>query len=66
MAAGSVPQPTSVDERAGPVFRTLMRFDAVDSTNEVAKLLLGETAKEGTVIVAKRQGAGRGRHGRGK
>ena len=64
MAAGSVPQPTSVDARAGPVFRTLMRFDAVDSTNEVAKLLLGQTAKEGTVILAKRQGAGRGRHGR--
>jgi len=59
-----VPQPVSTEERPGPIFRTLLRFDAVDSTQEVAKLLLGRGADEGTILVAKRQSAGKGRHGR--
>jgi len=42
----------------------ILRFDAVESTNETAKELLGDRASEGTVIVAERQVAGRGRHGR--
>jgi len=44
--------------------REILRFDAVESTNDTAKELLGERAQEGTVIVAERQVAGRGRHGR--
>ena len=44
--------------------RQILRFDAVESTNDTAKELLGEGADEGTVIVAERQVAGRGRHGR--
>ena len=44
--------------------RRILRFDAVESTNDTAKELLGEGAEEGTVIVAGRQVAGRGRHGR--
>ncbi len=42
----------------------VLRFDAVESTNDTAKELLGDRAREGTVIVAERQVAGRGRHGR--
>src|SRR5256712_5626181 len=60
----SLPEPTSIEERPGPIFRKLLRYDAVDSTNEVAKLLLGHGAEEGTMLVAKRQSAGKGRHGR--
>jgi BirA family biotin operon repressor/biotin-[acetyl-CoA-carboxylase] ligase len=44
--------------------RKVLRFDAVESTNETAKEMLGEGAEEGTVIVAERQLSGRGRHGR--
>ena len=44
--------------------REILRFDAVESTNDTAKELLGERAREGTVVVAERQVAGRGRHGR--
>ena len=64
MADASLPQPEATEERPGPIFRRLLRFDAVDSTNEVAKLLLGHGADEGTILVAKRQSAGKGRHGR--
>ena len=64
MADESLPQPVAIEERPGPIFRRLLRFDAVDSTNEVAKLLLGHGADEGTILVAKRQSAGKGRHGR--
>lgn len=46
------------------VGRKVLRFDAVESTNDTAKELLGAEASEGTVIVAERQVAGRGRHGR--
>jgi len=64
MEDASLPQPQSVEERPGPIFRRLLRFDVVDSTNEAAKLLLGHGADEGTILVAKRQSAGKGRHGR--
>jgi BirA family biotin operon repressor/biotin-[acetyl-CoA-carboxylase] ligase len=64
VAAESLPQPIASEERPGPIFRRLLRFDVVDSTNEVAKLLLGRGADEGTILVAKRQSAGKGRHGR--
>ena len=64
MEDASLPQPQSIEERPGPIFRKLLRFDVVDSTNEAAKLLLGQGADEGTILVAKRQSAGKGRHGR--
>lgn len=64
MAGQDLPQPSAVEERPGPIFRKLLRFDVVDSTNEVAKLLLGQGAEEGTIVVAKRQTMGKGRHGR--
>jgi len=64
VAEESLPQPATSEDRPGPIFRRLLRFDVVDSTNEVAKLLLGHGADEGTVILAKRQSAGKGRHGR--
>ncbi len=43
----------------------ILCFDAVDSTNNKVKELAQEGAPEGTVVVAERQGAGRGRRGRG-
>lgn len=58
------PPPFSGTHVAQLVGRQILRFDAVESTNDTAKELLGETADEGTVIVADRQVAGRGRHGR--
>ncbi len=64
MSDASLPQPEKTEDRAGPLFRTILRFDAVDSTNEAAKLLLGHGTDEGTVVVAKRQAAGKGRYGR--
>ena len=42
----------------------VIEFDAVESTNEKAKEMLDENIDEGSVIVAKRQVAGRGRFGR--
>ena len=44
--------------------REILRFDAVESTNDTAKELIPDRAGEGTVVVAERQVAGRGRHGR--
>ena len=64
MTSETVPEPSSIEVRPGPIFRRLLRYDAVDSTNDVAKLLLGHGADEGTILVAKRQSAGKGRHGR--
>jgi BirA family biotin operon repressor/biotin-[acetyl-CoA-carboxylase] ligase len=44
--------------------RHIRAFDAVASTNETLKELLEEEVPEGTVVTAKRQVSGRGRHGR--
>lgn len=44
---------------------TLVYFDDVDSTNNVAKQLAGQGAAEGTVVLADAQGRGRGRLERG-
>jgi len=41
----------------------IYRFDEVDSTNEYAKSLIGK-APEGTIVLADRQTAGKGRFGR--
>ena len=46
------------------VGRTLLHFDAVQSTNETAKEMLEGDLEEGLVIWADRQSAGRGRQGR--
>src|SRR5437899_8222059 len=46
------------------VGRTILHFDAVESTNETAKELLEPDVEEGLVVWADRQAAGRGRHGR--
>jgi len=46
------------------VGRTILHFDAVESTNETAKELLESDVEEGLVVWADRQAAGRGRHGR--
>ncbi|MEM7444912.1 MAG: biotin--[acetyl-CoA-carboxylase] ligase [Pseudomonadota bacterium] len=42
----------------------LHRYDVVGSTNDVAKELAEKGAPHGTVVMADRQAAGRGRHGR--
>ena len=39
----------------------LVRLDEVDSTQSVARALIGEGAAHGTLVVARRQRAGRGR-----
>ncbi|QLH74578.1 MAG: biotin--[acetyl-CoA-carboxylase] ligase [Methanomassiliicoccales archaeon] len=44
--------------------RKVLLKEEVSSTNEAAKLLAAEGAEEGTVIVARRQTAGKGRSGR--
>lgn len=46
------------------VGRSVWHFDAVESTNELAKESLEEDLEEGLVIWADRQSAGRGRQGR--
>ena len=44
--------------------RVVRNYDAVESTNETLKELIDEGVPEGTVVVAKRQVSGKGRHGR--
>ncbi len=44
--------------------RAVVVLDSVDSTNEEARRLAARGAEEGTVVLADRQTAGRGRHGR--
>ncbi len=52
------------DANRKTVGRTILHFDAVESTNETAKELLESDVEEGLVVWADRQAAGRGRHGR--
>lgn len=56
--------PERTETRPTLVGRQVQYFDAVESTNDTAKELLGHGGQEGTVVVASRQVAGRGRHGR--
>lgn len=42
----------------------IIYLDEIDSTNNYAKMLAEENENEGTVVVAKKQKDGRGRHGR--
>jgi BirA family biotin operon repressor/biotin-[acetyl-CoA-carboxylase] ligase len=46
------------------VGRTVLHYDAVESTNDTAKELLESDIEEGLVVWADRQAAGRGRRGR--
>ncbi len=46
------------------VGRTIWHYDAVESTNDALKEILGGEAEEGLVVWADRQVAGKGRHGR--
>lgn len=52
------------DENRKVVGRTVLHYDAVESTNDTAKELLESDVEEGLVVWADRQAAGRGRHGR--
>lgn len=51
-------------EQVGALKFRLRSFGRVGSTNDVARRLAKEGAAEGTVVVAREQTAGRGRHGR--
>src|SRR5262245_9387036 len=53
-----------VRERSGVVGRRLHWLASTGSTNDVAAHLAELGAEEGTTVVADRQTAGRGRHGR--
>jgi len=44
--------------------REIITYDSVDSTNDIAKRLVDESDKEGTVILADSQTQGKGRRGR--
>ena len=50
--------------RAEHIGRKIATYDSVDSTNDIAKGLVGESDKEGTVILADSQTQGKGRQGR--
>jgi len=50
--------------RGEHIGREMMTYDSVDSTNNTAKRLVGESDKEGTVILADSQTQGKGRLGR--
>lgn len=47
-----------------PWRNTIQYFDVIDSTNTLAKQLAAQGAPDGTVLIADRQSAGRGRMGR--
>jgi BirA family biotin operon repressor/biotin-[acetyl-CoA-carboxylase] ligase len=53
-----------VAARAGSMGRHVHWFESTASTNDVAARLAESGAEEGTIVVAERQTAGRGRHGR--
>jgi len=59
---------TRLIERGLPVRRvgrSVLCFDEVDSTNDVALAALGRGGQDGLVVLAEHQRRGRGRHGRG-
>ena len=51
-------------ERLGRLARELVYFETIGSTNDVAASLVGNGDREGAVVVADAQTAGRGRRGR--
>lgn len=50
--------------RAEHIGREIIAYDSVDSTNNIAKSLVNQPGKEGTVILADSQTQGKGRSGR--
>jgi BirA family biotin operon repressor/biotin-[acetyl-CoA-carboxylase] ligase len=50
--------------KAEYIGRKIVNYDRVDSTNDIAKQLLGKSDEEGTVILADSQTQGKGRRGR--
>lgn len=48
----------------GTIFSNIILLDEIDSTNNFAKKLVSEGVKEGTIIIAESQTAGKGRMGR--
>jgi len=50
--------------QAEHIGREIITYDSVDSTNNIAKRLVGKPDKEGTVILANSQTQGKGRQGR--
>jgi BirA family biotin operon repressor/biotin-[acetyl-CoA-carboxylase] ligase len=50
--------------RAEHIGREIITYDSVDSTNDIAKGLVDQSGKEGTVILADSQTQGKGRRGR--
>ena len=53
-----------VSARCGAIGSRIHWLESTSSTNDVAALLAGDGAGEGTTVVAETQTAGRGRHGR--
>jgi BirA family biotin operon repressor/biotin-[acetyl-CoA-carboxylase] ligase len=52
-------------DRLGVIGRSVLFFESVGSTNDVAASLAVDEGSEGTVVIADAQTAGRGRRGRG-
>ena len=50
--------------RAEHIGRDIITYDSVGSTNDIAKRLVGESDKEGSVILADSQTQGKGRLGK--
>ncbi len=50
--------------QAENIGQEIITYDSVDSTNDIAKRLVGKSDKEGTVILANSQTQGKGRRGR--
>jgi BirA family transcriptional regulator, biotin operon repressor / biotin---[acetyl-CoA-carboxylase] ligase len=62
--AATNPYRAIVSRIAGPLGADIRYFEEVDSTQRVAAELAHEGAEQGTVVIAERQTAGRGRLGR--
>lgn len=54
----------SEERRLAPLVPPILFFDSVGSTNDIASQLAADGRREGGVVVAQRQTAGRGRRGR--
>jgi BirA family biotin operon repressor/biotin-[acetyl-CoA-carboxylase] ligase len=67
ISSGDAIDPDNVMERASSMIvgrGGIIILDEVDSTNRYAKVLAEKNASEGTIVIAKKQIAGRGRLGR--
>ena len=57
-------RPAVTIDRMNRIGSSVIRFDSITSTNDVAREMADNPASEGTVIVAREQTAGKGRQGR--